>query len=156
LAPGCGTGEKSGVRDQTCTFCRIIARDIPAHILDENDQVIVFLSLENHPMVVTKAHIPDIYAMPDEVGAAVMRETIKVARAVKKALQCDGVYLTQANEGAAGQDVFHYHLHVYPCWGNVVKDAIIHFVGSVIDQENSTEEIKAATAEKVSKALSSL
>ena len=144
------------MRDHNCSFCGIIARENPAHIIDENDQVIVFLSLSNHPMVVTKAHIPDIYAMPDDLGAAVMQATIKVARAVKKALQCDGVYLTQANEHAAGQDVFHYHLHIYPCWGNKDKKAIIHFAHSIIDQENLTEELKAATAEKIRQELASL
>ena len=144
------------MRDPTCTFCRIIARETPAKILEENDQVIVFLSLENHPLVVTKEHIPNIYTLPDDLGAAVMREAIKVARAVKKALQCDGVYLTQANEHAAGQDVFHYHMHVYPCWGNTVKNAIIDFVGSVIDRENLTEDRKAATAEKIRQELASL
>ena len=90
------------MRDPTCTLCGIIGREDPAHILDENDQVIVFLSLSNHPLIVTKAHIPDIYAMPDDLGAAVIKEAIKVARAVKQALQCDGVYLTQAIEHAAG------------------------------------------------------
>jgi histidine triad (HIT) family protein len=149
-------GEKQHMRDQECTFCRIVAREMPAYIIDENDQVIVFLSLENHPMVVPREHIPDIYAMPSDVGAAVMEETIKVARAVKKALQCDGVYLTQANEPAAGQDVFHYHLHVYPCWGDRVKRAISDFVGSVTDRENVTEEMKAATAEKVRQGLANL
>lgn len=144
------------MRDQGCTFCRIIDREIPAYIIDENDRVIVFLSLENHPLVVTREHIPDIYAMPGDVGAAVMEETIKVARAVKKALQCDGVYLTQANERAAGQDVFHYHLHVYPCWGDRVRRAIGDFVGSVTDGENVTDEMKAATAEKVKRALADL
>ena len=144
------------MRDPKCTFCGIIAREIQAHILDENDRVIVFLSLSNHPMVVTKAHIPDIYAMPNDLGAAVMSETIKVARAVKKALQCDGVYLTQANELAAGQDVFHYHLHVYPCWGNTVKNAVIDFVDSVINTQDLTEDRRAATAEKIRQELASL
>lgn len=62
--------------DQGCTFCRIIDREIPAYIIDENERVIVFLSLANHPLVVTREHIPDIYAMPDEVGAAVMEARI--------------------------------------------------------------------------------
>jgi histidine triad (HIT) family protein len=47
-----------------------------------------------------------------------MTETIRIAKAVKAGLQCDGVYLTQANGSAAGQDVFHFHLHVYPRWHN--------------------------------------
>ncbi len=45
-----------------------------------------------------------------------MAETIRIARAVKVGLECEGVFLAQANEPAAGQYVFHFHLHVYPRW----------------------------------------
>ena len=69
---------------QNCTFCRIVNRQASAYIIDENEHVIVFLSLENHPLVVPKAHIPDIYAMPNDIGGYVMAETIKIAKAVKK------------------------------------------------------------------------
>ena len=144
------------MREEGCIFCRIIAREVPAHILDENDQVVVFLSLENHPLVVPKAHIPDIYTIPPDVGAAVMAETIKVAKAVKQALQCDGVYLTQANEPAAGQDVFHFHLHVYPSGGDKVRQAIRAFVRTMADGEAVAEEIKAATAAKLRQGLANL
>ena len=144
------------MRDEDCTFCRIVERQLPAYIIDENKQVIVFLSLENHPLIVPKAHIPDIYAMPADVGAAVMAAAIRVAKAVKQGLQCDGVYLTQSNEHAAGQDVFHYHMHVYPCWGDGVRRAIGAFVGSVTGGEAVTAEVKAATAEKVRQGLEML
>jgi histidine triad (HIT) family protein len=99
-----------------CIFCRIIAREAPAAILAETDQLIVFLSLERHPLVVPKQHVRDIYALRDDLGAAIMREAIRLARAVKVGLRCDGVYLAQANEPAAGQDIFHFHLHIYPSW----------------------------------------
>src|SRR4051794_27560527 len=99
-----------------CIFCRIIARQAPAYVIHEDDRVIVFLSLENHPLVVPKAHIPDIYTVDDDTASAVMQTAARVARAVKAGLRCDGVYLTQANESAAEQDVFHFHLHVYPRW----------------------------------------
>ena len=99
-----------------CIFCRIIARQALAYVLHEDDRVIVFLSLESHPLVVTKAHIPDIYTLNNDNAAAIMRTAVRVARAVKVGLGCDGVYLAQANEPAAGQDVFHFHLHVYPRW----------------------------------------
>ena len=138
---------------EECVFCRIAMGQIPAHIINETEQVIVFLSLENHPLVVPKQHIPNIYAMPDDVGACVMQETIKIAKAVKKALQCDGVYLTQSNEPAAGQDVFHYHLHVYPCWEGVEGPAISRFVGSVTDRGSVTEAMKETTMATIRKAL---
>jgi histidine triad (HIT) family protein len=136
-----------------CPFCRIIAGKLPAHIIDESDQVIVFLSLTNHPMVVTKAHTPDIYALPAGTGAAVMEAAIRVARAVKRGLQCDGVYLTQANEPAAGQDVFHYHLHIYPCWEDRGIDHLREFVETLEDGTGVTEEMMAATAELVRQGL---
>ena len=100
----------------SCVFCKIIDRKIPAFILDEDENVITFLSLDNHPLVVTKKHIPDIYSLDGELGAAIMKAAIKIAKAVKLGLECDGVYVTQANESAAGQDVFHYHMHIYPRW----------------------------------------
>ena len=112
-------------RQAECTFCQIIERQIPAYVIDEDDAVIVFLSLDGHPLVVPKKHIPDIYAMSDDIGARVIAKTIKIAKAVKRALQCDGIYLTQANEPAAGQDVFHFHLHVYPCWKGKEVEAIV-------------------------------
>lgn len=141
------------MKDEECTFCRIIAGEIPAHVIDEDEEVIVFLSLENHPLVVPRAHIPDIYALPRDLGAAVIAETIQVAKAVKQGLKCDGVYLTQANEAAAGQDVFHFHVHVYPIWGDTVRQAIGQFAGAVAGREQVTEGMKVATAEKVRRAL---
>jgi histidine triad (HIT) family protein len=132
-----------------CIFCRIVAGKAAAYVIDETEQVIVFLSLENHPLVVPKAHIPDIYAMPAEVGARVMEETIRV----KAALGCDGVYLTQSNGRAAGQDVFHFHLHVYPCWQGVENRAIGRFFRTVTDRKHVTAEMKAATMGEIRAAL---
>ncbi len=121
---------------ENCIFCKIIDRKIPGYILDENEHVIVFLSKENHPLVVPKKHVPDIYSLNDELGAEVMKESIKIAKAVKQGIECDGVYVTQANEPAAGQDIFHYHMHIYPRWNDS-------------RQWESDEENRKQTAEKI-------
>ena len=136
-----------------CTFCQIVERQIPAYVIDEDDAVIVFLSLSNHPMVVPKKHIPDIYAMSEEIGARVMAKTIEIAKAVKNALHCDGIYLTQANEHAAGQDVFHFHLHVYPCWDGQELEDIVRFARSVAARVDATDEARASTMHKIRAAL---
>lgn len=96
---------------ETCTFCRIAQHQVPAYVITEDQDVIVFLSKENHPLVVPKRHIPNIYSLDEASGAQIMKAAVQVARAVKAGLQCEGIYLTQANEPAAGQDVFHFHLH---------------------------------------------
>lgn len=99
-----------------CIFCRIIARTAPAYIIHEDERTITFLSLENHPLVVPRAHIPDLFAFDDDTAGAIMRVAVSIARALRDALGCDGVLLTQANGAAAGQDVFHLHLHLHPRW----------------------------------------
>ena len=119
-----------------CIFCKIIDRKIPGHIITENDNVIVFLSLENHPLIVPKKHVENIYSLDDKLGTEIMKESIKIAKAVKQGLKCDGVYVTQANETAGGQDVFHYHMHIYPKWNDGRKQPI-------------DEESKKLTAEKI-------
>ena len=101
---------------QACTACRIIRKEIPAYVIAEDAHTIVFLSLENHPVVAPKIHIPDIFALDEATGALIMQAAIRVAKAVKAGLHCEGVYVTQANGAAAGQSLFHFHLHIYPRW----------------------------------------
>ena len=125
---------------ENCTFCKIIDRKMPGHILTENESVIVFLSLENHPLIVPKKHVTDIYSLDNELGAEIMKESIKISKAVKQGLKCDGVYVTQANEPAAGQDVFHYHMHIYPRWNDSRQWEV--------DEEN-----RKLTAEKIKSVL---
>jgi histidine triad (HIT) family protein len=129
-----------------CIFCRIVARQAPAHVVDENDAVIVFLSLENHPLVVPKRHLPDIFSLDDATAAAVMQEAVTIAKAVRLGLRCDGVYLTQANGAAAGQDVFHFHLHVYPRWhGDRRPD--------IAPGENVLDQLRRQTCDRIRAAL---
>lgn len=96
--------------------------------------------------MVPKKHIPSIYQLDDVTAARVMQAAVQVARAVKTGLACEGVYLTQANEAAAGQDVFHFHLHVYPRWRDV------DFAQQQAPVEVSEEE-KRATLQKIQGAL---
>lgn len=104
--------------DADCIFCKIIRGEIPGRIIDRTSDVIVFLSLDNHPLVVTIEHVADIFALSDKQGAAVMREASKIAAAMRAALKPDGIYMAQSNGAAAGQEVFHYHMHLYPRWTN--------------------------------------
>lgn len=128
---------------QDCIFCKIINKELPGYIVHEDSDVIVFLSLENHPLVVPKKHIKDIYELDAETGNKIMENLTKTAKAVKQGLGCDGVYITQANEPAAGQDVFHLHFHVYPRFEDPIMNQI----------ENISDSRRAETLEKIKKAL---
>ena len=124
-----------------CIFCKIVRGEIPGRIVDQNADVMVFLSLENHPLVVTREHIVDIFSLTDKLGAAVMSEAIKIAKAMREAIKPDGIQLAQSNGAAAGQDVFHYHMHLYPRW----KDSRVQHAGNA-SKDQMLQSLKAALA----------
>lgn len=128
-----------------CIFCKIIKGEIPAKIIDQNDKVIVFLDLKNHPLIVTKDHIENIYSLGGEIAAEVMKQAVRISKAVKKGLGADGVNLIQNNEPAAGQEVMHFHMHIRPRWSS---DSVrIHIPEEQIDEDKRktiVEKIKGA------------
>ena len=100
----------------TCVFCAIIAGDASGLVLFQDDNVIALLSLEGHPLVVPLRHFPGLENLDGETGAAVFQCARKVAGAVRAATGCEGINLVLSDGQAAGQDVFHLHLHVKPRW----------------------------------------
>lgn len=131
---------------ENCIFCKIINKEISAKIIDETGDIIVFLDLKNHPLIVTKKHIENIYGLDDSLGAEVMKHAIRFAKACKKGLGADGISIFQNNEPAAGQEVMHYHLHVKPRWS---KDGVkIH-----MPDEQSSEPEKEGIVAKIKAAL---
>ena len=100
----------------TCIFCSIIAGQAPAHVLFRGQRVIAFLSLEGHPLIVPLKHIASLEDLDDETGAEVFQSAKRVANELRAATGCDGVNLVLSDGRAAGQDVFHLHLHVKPRW----------------------------------------
>jgi histidine triad (HIT) family protein len=109
-----------------CIFCAIAAHEADASIVFEDDATIAFMDLRQmspgHVLVIPKTHAPDIFALDDETGAAVMRAVVRVARAVRAALQPEGLNIWQSNGEAAGQEVPHVHFHVLP---RVVGDGML-------------------------------
>ncbi len=65
-------------------------------------------------LVIPNAHFENLYAVPDETLGAVYATAKRVALALKDAYGCEGTSTRQHNEPAGGQDVWHFHVHVYP------------------------------------------
>lgn len=101
-----------------CVFCKIVAGQIPSTKVHEDELTLAFMDIgevnPGHVLVAVKPHVENIYGLNDVLAAAVFRTTARVARAVKKAYSPEGVTLYQANGAAAGQTVFHFHLHLVP------------------------------------------
>lgn len=101
-----------------CIFCKIIAGEIPSFRLYDDDATFAFMDInpanDGHALVVPKDHAKDVYAISDDSIAHTVITAKKIAGAVEKALSPGGVNLVQCNGPAAGQSVFHFHMHVLP------------------------------------------
>lgn len=101
-------------------FAKIVSGDIPAYKVYEDQDTLAFMDINpaarGHTLVISKAEHADLFAMPPETLAAVARTTQRVALALREALRPDGLNIIQNNGAAAGQVIFHYHVHVIPRW----------------------------------------
>jgi histidine triad (HIT) family protein len=101
-----------------CIFCGIVKKEAPASILYEDDKVLAFLDIrplnEGHTLVIPKAHYETVYEMPEDLVCNVYKLVKRMAVAVKAATEADGITIIQQNGHAAGQEVFHVHVHVVP------------------------------------------
>jgi histidine triad (HIT) family protein len=106
------------VFDENCIFCQIVAKQAPSSILYEDATVMAFLDIRplnmGYTLVIPKEHFVDIFDTPDKVLAAVHVASKLLADAVKKATNADGISIIQQSGKAAGQDIFHIHVHVVP------------------------------------------
>ncbi len=101
-----------------CIFCKIVKGEIPCQKIYENDKVFAFLDImpvhKGHTLIIPKEHHETLLDMPDDILAEVTKTAKKIAKAVVKAAGADGFNIGQNNGEAAGQAVFHFHLHVIP------------------------------------------
>jgi histidine triad (HIT) family protein len=101
-----------------CIFCRIAAGEVPATRVLETPGVLAFLDIApvnyGHTLVIPKAHYQNLLELPDTLWTEIGQVCRRVARALQAALQAQGFNLGMNNFEAAGQEVFHAHLHVIP------------------------------------------
>jgi len=101
-----------------CIFCKLANGVFPTNMIYEDEDFAVILdaapAAKGHALIIPKQHSDNLYELPDETAAKLMPLAKKIALAEKKVLNCDGVNVLQNNELAAGQSVFHLHVHVIP------------------------------------------
>jgi diadenosine tetraphosphate (Ap4A) HIT family hydrolase len=102
-----------------CPFCAIVAGEAPASIVREDAETLAFMDLnpvnEGHVLVVPKAHHSGLAGLDDATGGRLFAVAQDVAAALRSSsVPTDGINLFLADGAAAGQEVFHVHLHVIP------------------------------------------
>ncbi len=103
-----------------CIFCKIVAGEVPCHLVYEDEQTLAFLDIapaaRGHTLVIPRVHAADLSAISAVSLTATAQAAQLVARRLQERLGADGLNVQQNNGAAAGQEVFHYHVHLLPRW----------------------------------------
>jgi len=103
-----------------CIFCKIIAGEIPAVTVLDDERVLAFMDINpssrGHMLVIPKKHAENIFEISESDLAAVIKAVKRCATAVKEALKAEGVTVLQLNGKASDQIVPHLHIHIIPRW----------------------------------------
>ncbi|HUH81682.1 MAG TPA: HIT family protein [Solirubrobacteraceae bacterium] len=106
------------MRDPDCIFCKIVAGELPARIVDQDDRTIAFMDIapatRGHALVIPREHSADLLTVPREDLLATLTAAQRLAGRLRERLGADGVNLLNSCGASAWQTVFHFHLHVIP------------------------------------------
>ncbi len=134
------------VNSGTCIFCKIVAKKAPASILYEDETVLAFLDIRplnmGHTLVIPKVHSVDIFDIPTKDLLAVYAVSKKLSFAVNKSTGADGISIIQQNGKAAGQDIFHLHVHVVP-----------RFSGQTLPRFSELKEVERAKLDEMANTI---
>ena len=137
--------------DENNVFAKVLRGEIPCHKIYEDEDTLAFLDImprtEGHALVVTKEKARDLFDVRPEALAKLMAVVQKLAPKIKDAVGAEGVLIQQFNGAAAGQTVFHLHVHILP---RKSGEALKPHAGKMADPA-----ALAATAEKIRKKLGS-
>ena len=132
--------------DESCIFCKIAAKQAPASIVYDDKSVMAFLDIRplnlGHLLVIPKAHYVDIFDIPQKELAAVHIAAKQLSSAVKKATGADGISIFEQNGKAAGQDIFHLHVHVVP-----------RFLGQTLPRFSELKEVERAVLDEMAQKI---
>lgn len=140
-----------GTYDEGNVFALILQGKIPSTKLYEDEHTYAFLDIQpqskGHSLVISKwSKARNILDVEDEALAQVMATVKKVATAIRKALNPDGIHVAQFNGAPAGQTVYHLHFHIVPRWEGQARGFVAHAQGNFADPaelEALAQEIRA-------------
>ena len=135
--------------DENNVFAKVLRGEIPCHKIYEDEDTLAFLDImprtPGHALVITKEKARDLFDISPEALGKLMAVVQKLAPKIKEAVGAEGVLIQQFNGAAAGQTVFHLHVHIVP---RKEGEALKPHAGTMEDQAKL-----AATADKIRKAL---
>lgn len=135
---------KKHIKDD-CIFCKLANEEIPTNAIYENEDFKVILdanpATKGHCIILPKTHAADLSELPEEYCEKLLPVAQKCGRVLTDVLHCDGLNVLQNNGEAAGQTVFHLHVHLIPRYKD---DTVVMDFGEPVsvDAEALAQEIR--------------
>lgn len=130
------------MNDPDCVFCRIVAGDIPSRGVYADEHAVAFLDASpwqrGHTLVVPREHVADLLAEPPQLGA-MATAVHATARLLMERLNADGLNLLSSARPAAGQEVFHLHMHLVPRYAD--RPGLANLVGPDRGDDSDLDEV---------------
>lgn len=106
------------MKNDNCIFCKIAGGDIPTRTLYEDDDFRIIFDASpatvGHALILPKDHVANVFEISDELQAKAYVLAKKAAAVLTEVFGADGINILQNNNEAAGQSVFHFHIHLIP------------------------------------------
>ena len=132
-------------------FAQILRGEADAFHVYENDNCLAFLDVmpqsDGHTLVLPKAPAENLFDLEPSIAGALFQSTQMVGRAVRAAFKPDGIVVAQFNGSAAGQSVFHIHMHIIPRYANTDLRRHARRMADTAILEDHAERIRAALAD---------
>lgn len=130
-----------------CLFCKIANNEIPSTRVYDDEQVFAMMDIfpesKGHLLIIPKVHGDNLFEVDNDTLGHIIAVSKKLAAASQKALNADGVKIVQFNGAAAGQTVFHYHMHVVPAYEGVQFKRHAGEPADVVELQLLADKIKA-------------
>ena len=130
------------MKDDNCIFCKLANGVFPTNSIYEDEDFNVILdaspATKGHALILPKEHYANMFEIDDDILAKAAKLAKKIMTHEKKILGCDGYNLVQNNGEAAGQTVFHFHMHLIPRYSDNNESKMINWKPN----EFSDEEMK--------------
>lgn len=127
---------------ENCIFCKIVKGELPSTKIYEDEKTLAFLDIDpvnlGHALVIPKEHYVNIYETPEKTLLDMMKVVKKLSEAIKSGLKSDGINVTMNNDPAAGQVVFHSHIHIIP---RITDDGFGVWKGKTPYKGNQKEDV---------------
>ena len=134
--------------DNDNIFARILRGELPAFTVYETDHCLAFLDVmpqsDGHTLVLPKQPAANLFELSDESASHLIITVKTVADAIQEVFTPDGIRLMQLNGEAAGQTVFHMHMHIMPCYENAAPAAHARTMAESAVLEEQAAKVRAA------------